>query len=192
MRLVPALRVVRHMAVAAVGLLVAALAPAAQAGEQVEVRRLGGATRVETAVAISQATDRGIPQLVAVARADDFPDALVASYPAGAYGGPILLNPTDELHDAVREELLRLQVTQTRVTIFGGTSAISSRVAEQIDALGIDVHRLAAPTGTQPREVPPRSLPRITSGWRSWRPEPSSPTRSRPGRWPMRCAARSC
>lgn len=117
--------------------------PRVHAVEEIEVRRLGGPTRVETSIEISLATFPERRYHVFLARSDRFPDALAAAFPAGVYGAPILLNPTDELHDAVRDELLRLEAEV--VTIFGDYSAISLRVQQQIEALGVEVSRVAGP-----------------------------------------------
>lgn len=105
------------------------------AAEQVTVERLGGPTRYETAVKITQAVFPGPVEGVWLARGDLFPDALAASYP----GGPILLTPSDELHPAVRQELRRLEAPL--VYIAGDSTAVSHEVEGAIQAMGIDTHR---------------------------------------------------
>lgn len=129
-------------------ILLAVLLPAgsstARAADEVRVERLGGATRIETAVEISKATygDRNSSAFLAGATA--FPDALAASYPAAIYSSPILLTPKERLHEATREELLRLQVD--RVDILGDTTVVSNAVQDELASLGIESNRLAGET----------------------------------------------
>jgi len=110
---------------------------------QVQVERLGGPTRIETAVAVSRRTfpDGGFAE-VFLARDDLFPDALAASFPAGDNGGqPILLTPTGSLHPATRAEIERL--TPERVVIMGSEVAVGEQVEAEIRAMGIDTVRLS-------------------------------------------------
>ena len=79
----------------------AALGPEVEAALQdagYATERLAGADRVETAVAVAEAL--GHPDLVLVATAATFPDALAASAAAGARGGAVLLTTPDEPHPA--------------------------------------------------------------------------------------------
>ncbi len=69
--------------------------------------RLAGATRVETAVAVSRHTWTAATHAV-LARSDLFPDALAAAPLATAVDGPVLLTGRDRLHPAVKAELDRL------------------------------------------------------------------------------------
>lgn len=125
--------------------VLSATGPTAQArlAADVTVERLGGPTRYETAVRISQETFPGQLHGAWLARGDLFPDALAASYAAkaGSGGGPILLTPPDELHPAVRDELRRTDIQL--VYIAGDASAISHGVEAEIQAMGIDTHRAA-------------------------------------------------
>jgi putative cell wall-binding protein len=134
---------VTRLAAGAMLLAMLTVAPAGPAGgaERVEVERLGGTSRVETAVRISEETWPESRYDAFLARADLFPDALVASYPAGAFngGGPLLLTPSHELHPAVRQELERLDVE--RVFIMGSFAAIAPEVEAQVRALGIETYR---------------------------------------------------
>lgn len=118
-------------------------APVAGASSDVTIERLGGVTRIETAVALSRSTFEPTTYDAWLARGDAFPDALVASAPAGFYngGGPVLLTPSDHLHPAVREELERLD-TQ-RVFILGSHDVISEEVEAEIAAMGIDRFRIS-------------------------------------------------
>lgn len=108
------------------------------------VIRLAGATRYETAVAVADYVlgDDAPPASyeVFVARAfgpDGNPTAAwadsVAAGPAASFNRtPILFTPTDELHPSVSTWLEGR--TPRRVTVLGGTAAISDATAAAIDA----------------------------------------------------------
>lgn len=92
----------------------------------VDLRRLAGATRVDTALAISRARfDAGVPAAY-VATAAAFPDALAAGPAAAAQGAPILLTAPDALPAAVAAELQRL--APARIVVLGGPRAVSDAV----------------------------------------------------------------
>jgi len=131
------------MIATSVAALVLVAAPGAGARAEVTVARLGGTTRIETAVALSKSRFGPTTYDAWLARADAFPDALVASAPAGFFngGGPILLTPSDHLHPSVREELERLD-TQ-RVFILGSDDVISGEVEAEIAEMGIDRFRIS-------------------------------------------------
>jgi putative cell wall-binding protein len=95
-------------------------------------RRIAGATRYETAAAISADTFApGVP-VAYVATGTNFPDALAGNPPAGSQGGPVLLTGPTELPDAVAAELDRLN--PGRIVILGATGAVSSGVAAELAA----------------------------------------------------------
>jgi len=108
-------------------------------GEAVE--RLAGGGRIATAVAISRRTfrDGGTP-VALLARADAYPDALAGSPLATALGGPLLLNPADQLDPAVAVELERLGVRD--VVLLGGETALSPAVAVSLSERGLAVRRV--------------------------------------------------
>jgi putative cell wall-binding protein len=116
--------------------------PAVDLGQYygVEVTRLAGPSRVDTAVAIARAlTGR---EAAFVATAGNFPDALAAGPLAG---GPVLLTGSDQLAPAVREELVRRGTRQ--VYILGSTGAVSAAVeAELAEVVGVPPVRLAGTT----------------------------------------------
>jgi putative cell wall-binding protein len=128
--------------------LVAALSPAAtaQQGEgeadgggsaggtpPVEVVRLAGDDRIGTAVAVAEAHEPS--DVVAIGRADAFPDAL-----AGAHLGiPLLLTGRDRLPAATRSALDGV----ARAIVLGGEAAVSEAVAGEIESAGVAVTRLA-------------------------------------------------
>ena len=78
-----------------------AIEPAVEDGLRdlgLEVRRIAGPTRVETAVAI--AGELGDPAALLIATSDTFPDALSAGAAAAHLGGAVLLAPTGRRHPA--------------------------------------------------------------------------------------------
>ncbi|MDP9021241.1 MAG: cell wall-binding repeat-containing protein [Actinomycetota bacterium] len=100
-------------------------------------RRLSGATRVETALAVADQVRRLRPgsDQVILARshgpAHDPSAGWADSVTGGAFaartGHPVLLNPTGSLHDSVRDWLAR--DVPTRTVVLGGTAALSAAVA---------------------------------------------------------------
>lgn len=95
------------------------------------IDRIGGGSRVETAVRVSEDTfSAGVP-VAYLAHAGDFPDALSGGPAAAADGGPILLTDADQLSPAAAAELDRLQ--PGRIVVLGGTQAVSATVAEQLE-----------------------------------------------------------
>jgi putative cell wall-binding protein len=111
-----------------VALLVLAGAVPAAGQTTVPIRRLAGATRVETAVAVS-AMAFDTARTVVVARADDPADALAGAPLAASLGGPLLLTPTDAVPSAVRDELDRLGAEE--VVLLGGPGALPRALASQ-------------------------------------------------------------
>ncbi|GAA1752741.1 cell wall-binding repeat-containing protein [Agromyces humatus] len=89
------------------------------------VTRLSGATRYETAVAVSQRYAPGVP-VAFVATGADFPDALSAAAAAAVAGGPLLLTQSTKVPDAVRVELGRLK--PGRIVVVGGAGVVSAGV----------------------------------------------------------------
>lgn len=115
----------------------------------IEVVRLGGATRFDTAalVAAEVAPDDGEIYLVEGQNGDPnrgWPDAVAVASRAAAEKRPILLTDRDALPAATRKALRDLDVA--RVTIVGGEVAVSRAVAEEIRGLGIEVRRIAGDT----------------------------------------------
>lgn len=140
------LGMVRYFAVLAVSASVApVLAPGlAVATSSPTVERIGGRDRFETAAKIAEETFPSPAHRYDawLARGDDFPDALTASFPAGQYngGGPLLLTPTGFLHPAVVEQLERLTIG--RVWIMGSAAAVSNEVEAELQARGYETFRV--------------------------------------------------
>lgn len=157
------------LAVAAAVVALATTATA-QRREGPPLARDAGATRVETAVAVSRLAYPGFPicetpgpgvdpdvqipcpegapsaGTAVLVRADDYADALVAAPLAEHRYGPILLTHPDRLHPATADELRRLVVDAGlgQVVLLGGTRALPPHVEQQVRELGIgDVRRVA-------------------------------------------------
>jgi hypothetical protein len=93
----------------------------------VATERLGGETRFETSVAISQEAFPAGAEDVFLARADLFPDALSAG---SLTTGPILLVPScGEVPQVVLDEIARL--APSRVVALGGVDAVCDDVVAQ-------------------------------------------------------------
>lgn len=101
------------------------------------VRRLAGASRVETAIAVADEVRAQFPNYgrVLLARADGPGTAAWAdSVTGGAFAAdariPLLLTPTDHLHPAVEAWMDRTSPSQT--LLLGGTAALSVRVEQAV------------------------------------------------------------
>lgn len=110
--------------------------------------RLSGATRFETAVAVSQkvVATRGAATTALLARADNPADAVSGGAAAAEYGMPVLLTGGEDLHAATRKALKSLGVNDVKV--LGGTAAIAPSVVAQVEAVGPTVERIAGATRT--------------------------------------------
>lgn len=124
--------------------IVAALAtalgvPPAHA-DHLAAERFGGDNRYETAAAIAdEAAPYGADD-VFVARADEFPDALVAAFGAGHTGSPVLLTERRWVPEATLDSLEDLGAS--RVILLGEQKAISRIVAKRFRREGYDVERV--------------------------------------------------
>jgi putative cell wall-binding protein len=108
------------------------------------VYRLSGADRFATAIAVSslQFPAAGAAAVV-LARADDYPDALVGSALAAARGAPLLFTSGSALNVATQSEIQRVLAAGRTVYLLGGTSAIPASVATTLTSLGYLVTRYA-------------------------------------------------
>ncbi len=104
-----------------VACLLAGLAVPAAGVEELQLERLAGATRVETAVAVS-ATTFDTAATVVLARADDPADALAGGPLAASLQAPLLLVPPTGVPGVVADELDRLGATE--VVLLGGRAAL--------------------------------------------------------------------
>ena len=113
-----------------------------------DVFRVEGSDQFRTSVAVANHYGFGGQyrgrRAVILASGQVFADALIAGQLSARLNLPILLTPPTSLHSSVREHLISENVR--RVIIMGGTSAVSERVEESIEQLGIDVLRFAGET----------------------------------------------
>ncbi|MGM0837611.1 MAG: cell wall-binding repeat-containing protein [Bacillota bacterium] len=97
---------------------------------EIEVERLSGKTRFDTAAVIAHEVAPEGSDTVVVVNGMNFPDALsVASY-AGTNGLPILLAKQDELPTATSKAIKDLEASNTLV--IGGNAAVSEKVASKL------------------------------------------------------------
>lgn len=98
---------------------------AASTASTASITRLSGASRYETAVAVSKQYPEGVPAAFVTTGAD-FPDALSSAAAAARLGGPLLLTPAGSLPSAVTTELKRLK--PARIYVIGGAAVVSEKV----------------------------------------------------------------
>ncbi|MGI9017400.1 MAG: cell wall-binding repeat-containing protein [Euzebya sp.] len=108
------------------------------------VQRLAGPSRVDTAIAVSRDDfSGGAAGAVVLARADLFPDALVAAPLATAVDGPLLLTPGFAVPQIVEDEIQRVLPGGGTVYLSGGIVALEDGIRTEIEALGYSVVRAA-------------------------------------------------
>lgn len=106
----------------------------------VDVRRIGGANRYETATKLSQAYFNSDVDTVYIATGLNYPDAL-AGVPAAALDGSPILLVSDSVPASVKRELQRLE--PSKIVVLGGPVAVSDNVVEALEAIaGVPVVRL--------------------------------------------------
>lgn len=96
------------------------------------VDRIYGANRYETAAAISEEFEPGVP-VVFLASGADFPDALSGAALAGHLESPVLLTRPDHLPRVTQDALHRLAPEQ--IVVLGSESAIHASVFDRVDEL---------------------------------------------------------
>lgn len=94
-------------------------------GLGVEVDRISGPTRYDTAALIAERLGSTNKKAVVVSGAN-FPDALSVASFAAIEGTPILLTRTDELPEATSRVMEKFKVEET--VVIGGTAAVSEKV----------------------------------------------------------------
>lgn len=106
------------------------------------VKRLAGATRLETAILAAEAAYPEGASAVVLANAGQgapSPDALAAAGLAGAINGPILLTQPDQLPSEVLQAIKTLGANT--VYVVGGPAAVSDAVVNQLTAQGLALVR---------------------------------------------------
>lgn len=116
---------------------------AAAVGEPLDapriVERHAGDDRIATAAAASRAT-WARADVVTIATAFEYADALAGAPLAAHLDGPLLLSHRDRLSEATATEVERLQASDA--VLLGGTAALSEQVADDLRAMGVRVQRL--------------------------------------------------
>ncbi|WP_419855169.1 cell wall-binding repeat-containing protein [Candidatus Poriferisodalis sp.] len=106
------------------------------------VDRFAGDDRYATARRVARTFAPDEIDTVYLASGVNFADA-VAAAPSVTSDNPLILTTPDELGDEARRFLTDEDRQVSRVTILGGTAAISAAVEEEIAELGIDTDRIA-------------------------------------------------
>lgn len=106
----------------------------------IKVESVAGSNRYETAIELSKKMFENADNLV-IACGENYPDALAASVLASELNGPLLLNPTNSLQDAVKAEVERLGAKN--VTLVGGENSLVEAVALALNEMGVTVNRIA-------------------------------------------------
>ncbi len=102
--------------------------------------RLAGADRITTATAVSR-TGWPSSDVVVLASAADFPDALSGAALAADLDAPLLLTSPTALSTATATEITRLGADT--VVVLGGTGAIAAAVTTSLTTAGVTVDRIA-------------------------------------------------
>nr|WP_263324807.1 cell wall-binding repeat-containing protein [Neobacillus sp. Marseille-Q6967] len=117
----------------------------------INISRLSGATRFETAIQISKELyPNGFPQdkqekVVILTTGYQFADALSAGPLAGYYGkAPILLTHANQLDSVVKQEIVRLGAT--KVVMIGGEAALSKNIEVALKNMKLEVERISGAT----------------------------------------------
>lgn len=151
-------------ALAAACLLLAAAVAAVAApsvANAVPATGIGGATRYDTAAAISRsAFPTGAPAAV-IANSNAWADALGGSALAGAAGGPVLLATRDSLPAPIATELARLAPTQ--VYLLGGEGSLSATAQARVASLlpSATITRIGAPNRYDVAELVAQEVKRL-------------------------------
>lgn len=95
--------------------------------------RLGGASRYDTAAAISRDSFPKGADLVVVTTGLKFPDALAGGAAAVALGGPLLLTEQHAVPVATLDELVRL--APSRILLLGGSQAAADEVRAALEEI---------------------------------------------------------
>ncbi|MBE6753119.1 MAG: hypothetical protein E7559_01995 [Ruminococcaceae bacterium] len=111
-----------------------------QQPDKTEVQRIEGADRIETAIATSKAGWEKA-EVVVLANALRYPDALAGATIAHANDAPILLTAGNSLEKEVKAEMERLGAK--KVYLLGGEAVMSAALEQEIKALKLESIRLA-------------------------------------------------
>ncbi len=121
--------VVQYLSVHPAGTMVAVGGPATRA--DTGATPIAGNDRYDTAAKVA-ATFFGSPTFVGIASGERFPDALSGGVAAAMNGGPLMLTSRDGLSGPTAEYLAAHATSITTVHCYGGPSAMSSSVHEEV------------------------------------------------------------
>jgi autotransporter-associated beta strand protein len=107
--------------------------PAAAAGGAPAGNQIVGVDRYATAVQVAQRFFPS-PTALGVASGEAFPDGLTGGAHIGKIGGPLLLTAQAALPANVQSYLQSVKGTVNQLFIYGGTAAVSTQAADQINA----------------------------------------------------------
>lgn len=110
------------------------------------VERVYGTNRYHTAVKVAELLEslQGPKNSVVLASGEDFADALSSGSYAARQNMPVMLTRRDDLSDILKSYLFNHQIQQ--IVLIGGESAVSEKVEDQLNQMGIDVTRIAGAT----------------------------------------------
>jgi hypothetical protein len=133
-----------HILYTSFAVLIEGLTPTPSCAPCVSFTRIGGTTRIGTAILTSQDSFKtaGSAKAVVLARADTFPDALAGGPLAAHVGGPLLLTEQTGLDPATQAEIVRVAPAGSTVYILGGPAAVASSVDPILTGLGYKVQRV--------------------------------------------------
>ncbi len=106
------------------------------------VERVAGPSRIETAAAV---TERSYERsdVVVLARADSYADALVGGPLAASLDAPLLITGGDRLSPATATMIEEIDAREA--VLLGGTAALGEAVVADLEALHLTVRRVAGP-----------------------------------------------
>lgn len=105
------------------------------------ITRIQGKDRYQTAVEASKKTFPKGAKYVAIATGENFVDGLVGGAFTSQEGFPLLLVRRNSISKETMDEIKRIH--PEKIYIFGGESSVSKEVEKEISKLGIKIERLA-------------------------------------------------
>lgn len=132
-------KVLKLTLLTAIIFLLGTVAAFPSSAQKMNVTRIEGRDRYETAVKLSRYTYMASPKAI-VATGEDFPDALAGGSLAAQLDIPILLTEKNKLNPLVEKELERLGTKE--VFILGGEGAVGKEVEEELEKTA-EVKRIA-------------------------------------------------
>lgn len=114
---------------------------AASANPSFDFVRIDGDNRYSTSAEVAGEFGQSTEAILASGEEGHYPDALTANYLAGELQAPVLLTRHNRTPDPVLAALADMGAE--RITIVGGTGAVSAAQADALETAGYEVRRLA-------------------------------------------------